>query len=152
MPRHEETRVLPYSPEQLFDLVADIDRYRDFLPWCLGSRVTKRDGDVAIADLVIGFKMLRETYTSKVTFDRPHAIEVAYLKGPFRRLDNRWRFEPAENGQCRIYFFVEFEFGPALLKRVMEPLFHEAVRRMVRAFETRAADLYGAGGAACPPS
>jgi coenzyme Q-binding protein COQ10 len=147
VPSHQETRVLLYSPEELFDLVADIDRYQEFLPWCIASRVHKRDGDELRADLVIGFKMLRETYTSRVILDRPHTIDVDYIKGPFRHLDNHWRFEPETLSSgvpaCRVFFRVDFEFGPALLRRVMEPLFHEAVRRMVHAFETRAEELYG---------
>lgn len=142
MPRHEETRVLPYTPEQLFDLVADIDRYREFLPWCLASRITKREGNVLYADVVIGFRMLRETYTSRVVLDRPRTIDVDYVKGPFRHLDNHWRFTPENEGRTRVYFMVDFEIGPPFLRQIMEPLFHEAVRRMVHAFETRAARLY----------
>ncbi len=142
MPQHAERRFLPYTPEQLFDLVADIERYPEFLPWCVGARIVRREEDRVLADVIVGFKALRETFTSKVTFDRPSAIDVEYQKGPFRHLENRWEFEPAEGG-CTIGFFIDFEFRSRLLKNIMGPLFGEAVRRMVGAFEQRAKSLYG---------
>jgi coenzyme Q-binding protein COQ10 len=145
MPQHLEKRFLPYSSEQLFDLVADIESYPQFLPWCVGARILKHDGDTLQADLMIGFKMLRETFTSRVSLDRPETIEVAYLRGPFRHLKNIWRFTAVDGG-CDIDFFIDFEFESRLLKRIMSPLFGEAVRRMVAAFEKRAAVIYGAPG------
>lgn len=146
MPTHAEQRILPYTPEQLFDLVADVERYPEFLPWCVGARVRERRDDLIIADLLIGFRMFRERFTSKVTLDRPRRIDVAYSEGPFRYLDNHWVFEPVEGG-CRIDFFVDFEFRSAILQKLIGVLFNEAVRRMVAAFETRAQRLYGAAGA-----
>ena len=143
MPTHAEHRVLPYTPEQLFALVADVERYPEFLPWCVGARVRERRPDFILADLIIGFRMFRERFTSRVALDPPRRIDVAYSEGPFRYLDNHWVFEPVPGG-CRIDFFVDFEFKSRLLQKVIELLFGEAVRRMVTAFEGRARQLYGA--------
>jgi len=141
MPQHAEKRFLPYTPEQLFDLVADVERYPEFLPWCVGARILRRDGDVFTADVIVGFKMLRETFTSKVTLNRFSNIEVEYQKGPFKHLRNSWNFVPAEGG-CNIDFYIDFEFKSRLLRNIMGPLFGEAVRRMVGAFEDRANAVY----------
>ncbi|HLY45764.1 MAG TPA: type II toxin-antitoxin system RatA family toxin [Stellaceae bacterium] len=143
MPTHAEQRVLPYTPEQLFALVADVERYPEFLPWCVGARIRERQPFLIVADLIIGFRMFRERFTSRVKLDPPRRIDVAYTEGPFRYLDNHWIFEPAPGG-CRLDFFVDFEFKSRLLQRVIEMLFGEAVRRMVSAFEHRAEQLYGA--------
>ena len=151
MPTHAEKRELPYRPEQLFDLVADIERYPEFLPWCVGARVRSRsrEEDLVVADLIIGFKMVRERFTSRVKLDRPNLrIDVAYTEGPFRYLNNHWLFEPLANGRCRIDFYVDFEFRSVILQRIIGALFNEAVRRMVQAFENRARKLYGDGAAA----
>ena len=94
VPTHAEQRILPYSQRQLFDLVADVERYPEFLPWCYAARITKRDGDVFYADLVIGFKVFRERFSSKVTLNRWDSVDVRYLKGPMRYLNNHWRFIP----------------------------------------------------------
>ena len=149
MPTHAEQRVMPYTPEQLFALVADVEHYPEFLPWCVGARIRERQPGLVVADLMIGFKMFRERFTSRVKLDPPHRIDVAYTEGPFHYRDNHWIFEPVPGG-CRVDFFVDFEFKSKLLQRVIEMLFHEAVRRMVAAFETRAQQLYGqpAGGGA----
>jgi coenzyme Q-binding protein COQ10 len=143
MPTHAEERVLPYTPKQLFDLVADIERYPEFLPWCVGARIKERRPDLVVADLIIGFRMFRERFTSRVSLDPPERIDVAYAEGPFRHLNNHWSFLP-DPGGCRVGFFVDFEFQSRLLQRLIEVLFGEAVRRMVGAFEKRARDLYGA--------
>jgi coenzyme Q-binding protein COQ10 len=150
MPTHAEQRVLPYTKEQLFDLVADVERYPEFLPWCLGARIRERRQDVIIADLLIGFRMVRERFTSKVTLQRPDRIDVAYTEGPFRYLDNHWLFEAVGEGACRIDFFVDFEFRSRMLQKLIGVLFNEAVRRMVAAFEVRARQLYGAAAAPHP--
>jgi coenzyme Q-binding protein COQ10 len=143
MPTHAEKRVLPHQPDQLYDLVADIGRYPEFLPWCLASRIRRRDGDVIIADLVIGFKMLRERFTSQVTlYPERMKIDVTYVDGPFKHLNNHWQFLD-DPGGCLIDFYVDFEFRSRFLQKMMQPLFNEAVRRMVAAFESRAEDLYG---------
>ncbi len=144
MIKHAEQRLLGYRPEQLFDLVADVERYPEFLPWCIGARIRERSETLLVADLVIGFKVIRERFTSRVALDRPHrAIEVTYADGPFKHLSNRWRFEPTPDGGCRIDFYVEFEFRSAMLQKLIGVLFHEAVKRMVAAFEARAHALYG---------
>jgi coenzyme Q-binding protein COQ10 len=142
MPTHAEQRMLPYTPEQLFALVADVERYPEFLPWCVGARVRERKPDLIVADLIIGFRMFRERFTSRVNLDPPQRIDVAYAEGPFKYLNNHWLFERVPGG-CRIDFFVDFEFHSRILQRVIGVLFHEAVRRMVAAFEHRAEELYG---------
>ncbi len=146
MPTHAEQRVLPYTPEQLFRLVAEVEHYPEFLPWCVAARIRERRPERIVADLVIGFRMFREQFTSYVKLDPPRRIDVAYAEGPFRYLNNYWIFERVPGG-CQIDFFVDFEFKSRLLQRVIEVLFHEAVRRMVSAFEGRARQLYGAPAA-----
>jgi coenzyme Q-binding protein COQ10 len=152
MPTHAERRRLPYSPTQMFDLVADIEKYPEFLPWCVGSRVRERKGNTIVGDLLIGYRMVRERFTSKIVLDRPRRIDVSYSEGPFRYLTNHWVFEPEADGGCTIDFYVDFEFRSRVLQKIIEVLFNEAVRRMVGAFETRARKLYGdVPGAAMKP-
>jgi coenzyme Q-binding protein COQ10 len=128
----------------MFDLVADVQRYPEFLPWCLAARIRERREDTLLADLVIGFKMVRERFTSRVHLDRPgRTINVAYADGPFKHMANHWRFEPQADGGCLIDFYVDFEFRSMLLQKLIGVLFNEAVRRMVSAFEGRAKQLYG---------
>ena len=144
MPTHAEQRILPYRPDQLFDLVADIQRYPEFLPWCVAARIRSRTEEEVVADLVIGFKMIRERFTSRVKLDRPNLrIDVAYTEGPFRYLNNHWVFEALPDGTTRLDFFVDFEFRSVMLQKIIGVLFNEAVRRMVGAFEGRAKALYG---------
>src|SRR5262249_2914170 len=115
---HAARRLLGYSPAQMFDLVADVERYPEFLPWCVGARIRERRADLMVADLIIGFKMIRERFTSRVNLDREHlAIEVTYADGPFKHMSNRWRFEPAAEGCCCIDFRVTFEFRSAMLQK-----------------------------------
>lgn len=142
MPTHAERKRLRHTPEQMFDLVADVRRYPEFLPWCVGAREISREPGLVIADLTIGFKMFRETFRSEVTLERPGRVQVRYLNGPFRYLNNQWRFLPAPGG-CEVDFFVDFEFKSRLLQAVIGTVFNEAVRLMVRAFERRAMQLYG---------
>lgn len=141
MPTHAERRFLPYRPEQLYALVADVQRYPEFLPWCTACRITGRDGNVITADLVIGFKMIRERFTSRVTLEPQDRIDVEYTSGPLRYLNNHWVFEQAPGG-CVIDFYIDFEFKSRLFHRLAGVVFNEAVRRMVAAFESRAHDLY----------
>ena len=143
MPTHAEQRILPYSQEQLFALVADVERYPDFLPWCVASRIRRREGEVFFADLVIGFKMVRERFTSKVTLSRPDRVDVTYTEGPFHHLNNHWVFRPLPEGGTEIDFYVDFEFRSKLLQTLIGALFNEAVKMMVSAFEKRARQLYG---------
>ncbi|MBB6250399.1 type II toxin-antitoxin system RatA family toxin [Nitrospirillum iridis] len=143
MPTHAEKRVLPYTPEQLFQLVADVERYPEFLPWAVAARIRRREGNTFWADLVIGFKMVRERFTSKVTLSEPgRRIDVEYTDGPFHYLNNHWIFEPHADG-CLLDFYVDFEFRNVILQKIIGALFGEAVRRMVAAFESRAHQLYG---------
>ncbi|WP_366555951.1 type II toxin-antitoxin system RatA family toxin [Aquibaculum sediminis] len=148
MPTHAEKRRMPYQPRELFDLVADIERYPEFLPWCLASRIRRREGNTVTADLAVGFKMVRERFTSRVVLhdeaEEHLRIDVSYIDGPFKYLNNHWLFLPDEKG-CLLDFYVDFEFRSRLLQKVMQPLFNEAVRRMVGAFEGRAKELYGKG-------
>jgi len=149
---HAEKRVLPYTPEQLFDLVRDVERYPEFLPWCQALRVRKRvpegDGELVLADMVIGFKIFRERFTSRVlakpaTNDAPARIDVTYTEGPFKFLNNHWVFQPTDGG-TEIDFFVDFEFSSRILEKAIGLVFNEAVQKMVNAFEARARNIYGA--------
>lgn len=141
---HTETRILPHHPDQMFDLVADVASYPEFLPWCVGARIRESNPTMVLTDLMIGFKMVREKFTSKVLLDRAaRRIDVEYIDGPFKHLKNHWVFSDAPQGQCRIDFYLEFEFSSVVLQKLIGVLFHEAVRRMVGAFETRAQELYG---------
>lgn len=151
MPTHAEERYLPYPPDKLFALVADVERYPEFLPWCVGCRVRRREGAVIYADLMVGFKMIREQFTSKVTLTPSERIDVEYQKGPFKYLNNHWKFIPSDGG-TRIDFYIDFEFHSVVLRRLLEPLFNEAVRRMVSAFEHRARALYGPPAGESDPS
>lgn len=143
MPTHAEKRRLPYSQEQMFDLVADVEKYPEFLPWCLSCKITRREGSAVYADLVIGYKMVRETFGSRVTLDKPGSIHVEYLSGPMKHLSNHWKFIKEKDGGCTIDFYVDFEFRNFVFRTLMDVFFNEAVRRMVRAFEGRAQALYG---------
>ena len=147
MPRHQETRNLPYTPHQMFDLVADVGSYEEFLPWVVATRVKSKTDKELVADLMVGFRMVRETFTSKVQLDRPGSIHVDYLDGPLRYLRNDWKFEPDGEGGTNVRFFVDFEFRQKLFERLAGTFFHEAFRRMVAAFEKRAAAIYGAPAA-----
>lgn len=144
MPKHQETRRLPYTAEQMFDLVADVKRYPEFLPWVSAMRV-RRDGSTeTVADMIVGFKGLRETFTSKVTKQRPHEIHVDYLDGPLKYLRNDWRFRPEGEG-CAVDFCVDFEFKSRAFEMLAGQVFGRALRKMIGAFEDRAAQLYGPG-------
>ena len=145
MPTHAEKRHLPWTPEQLHRLVAEVDKYPQFLPWCKAARITRRDGNVFYADLVIAFKVFRERFTSRVTLLPDLGIDVAYIEGPFHYLNNHWRFERAPDGGCIVDFYVDFEFRSKILQNLIGMLFNEAVSRMVAAFEARARQLYGPG-------
>ncbi len=144
MLKHIEQKKLPYTPEQMFDLVADVGRYQEFAPWCIASRVNRRESEkVFYADLVVGYKMFRERFSSKVILDRPNEISIEYLKGPLKNLKNRWVFIREPDGTCLIDFTVEFEFSNMALQTLANMFFTEVVKRMVSAFEARAQELYG---------
>ena len=139
---HSEKKIINHKPEDLFDLVADVRRYPEFLPWCLASRIRSETEKEIVAELIIGFQLFKEQFTSKVIIDKETLIiDTSYADGPFKYLQNHWKFLPHNNG-CEIDFYVDFEFKNRLLQTVMESLFTEAVRRMVKAFENRADALY----------
>jgi len=143
MPTHAEIKYSPYSATQMYDLVADVASYPEFLPWCLATRIRSVENNVMIADMVIGFKMIREKYTSEVTMDPGKEVQIIYRNGPFKYLNSHWKFEDKPDGGCDIDFFVDFEFRSALLQKVMGAVFNEAVQLMMSAFQKRAVELYG---------
>ncbi len=143
MPSHTEKRILPYSAEQLFDLVMDIEKYPEFLPWCMGARVNSRSKDRADADVIVGYKMFREKFTSRVHFARPKTVEVEYMQGPMRHLHNKWEFKNTKAGECEIVFYVDFSMKSRLFESLIDQFFHRALVKMINAFEARAIDLYG---------
>jgi coenzyme Q-binding protein COQ10 len=149
MPTYADRKLVGYRPEQLFDLVADVGKYPQFLPWCVGARVKSRTDTELVADLTIGFGPFRESFTSRVTLERPHRIRVSYENGPFRYLNNQWVFIPDPQG-VQVDFWVDFEFRSRLLQKAIGVVFNEAVRRMVGAFLKRARDVYGVPNAAVP--
>lgn len=142
MPSHKETRILPYTAEQLFDLVIDIEKYPEFLPWCMGARINQRQEHKLEADVIVGYKMFREVFSSRVHMIRPNAIEVEYLKGPMRHLHNKWVFTDLGRGRCEVDFFVDFSLRTKLFESVVDQFFQKALTRMIEAFEVRAAKLY----------
>lgn len=147
MPRHSETRRLPHSARQMYDLVADVARYPDFLPWTAAARIKSREpvegGEIMEADLVISFKVFRERFGSRVTLlPDQQQILTEYIDGPFRHLKSVWRFRDLPEGGCEVAFEVDFEFRNAILAGVIGLVFNEAMQRVVRAFEKRAAKLY----------
>lgn len=147
MPSHSETRQLPYTAQQMYDLVADVALYPQFLPWCAAARVRRTYAQEAAtvmeADLVISFKVFREKFGSRVTlWPEDRRIDTEYLDGPFRHLKSHWTFKDTDEG-CEVSFFVDFEFRNAVLQKVIGVVFNEAMHRIVRAFEARAKALYG---------
>ncbi len=144
MPGIRETRRLPYSCEQMFALVADVARYGEFLPWVVAVRVRSDSDSEMIADMLVGFKAIREKFTSRVLKHRPDHIHVHYIDGPLRDLDNSWSFRPAPGGGCDVDFCVDFTFRNPVFEALAGQYFDRAFRRMVEAFEQRAAQLYGA--------
>ena len=146
MPTHSEERHLPYTARQMFDLVADVARYPEFLPWCAAARIRSRtpgaEAELMEADLVVSFKVFRERFGSRVRLANDgDRIDTEFLDGPFRYLQSHWTFEEAPGG-CEVRFFVDFEFRNRMLQGVIGVVFHEAMQRIVRAFEVRAEELY----------
>lgn len=151
MPSHSEKRIMPYSAAEMYALVADVGRYPEFLPWNSAARIRSREAlpdgrEVQLIDLVISFKLFREKFGSRVVLDAArHRIDTEYLDGPFRYLKSWWQFNDRQaGGGCEVDFHVDFEFRNFVLQKVIGVVFDEAMRRIVRAFETRAAALYGA--------
>ena len=144
MPTHSETRILPYSSEQMFDLVMDIGKYPEFLPWCIGARINEQGKNNLDADVLIGYKMFRERFSSRVHFTTPTQIEVEYLKGPMRHLHNKWAFKDLKESQCQVDFYVDFSLKTKLLESFVDQFFQKALMKMINAFEGRAMEIYGA--------
>ena len=142
MPRHHEIRHLPWSPEQMFEMVADVARYGEFLPWVAGVRVRSNSETEMIADLLVGFKGLREKFTSRVHKQRPNRIHVDYLDGPLKHLFNDWQFRSDGQGGCIVDFTVDFAFRSTLFEKLAGQVFDKALRKMIAAFEERAEQLY----------
>lgn len=151
MTAYREKVVVPYSPQQMYDLVAEVQRYPEFLPWCIGARILKREGNVLNAELVIGWKVLRERFSSKVVLDAPRRVQFDYTNGPLKYLHGDWSFTPAPQGGTVVEFQVDFEFKSRALSLVMGGVFSELVHRMVGAYEARANQLYGRPDRALAP-
>jgi coenzyme Q-binding protein COQ10 len=149
MPRFSNKRRVPHRAEQMFDLVADVERYPEFVPLCqsmkIRQRMPKPDGtEVVVADMVVSFKLVRETFTSQVTLDRTNLkILVEYLEGPFSSLENRWTFEPKGDDVCDVGFFIAYQFKSRMLGMLMGAMFDTAFSRLSAAFEKRADQVYG---------
>ena len=146
MPTHTEKRIMPYTAKQMYDLVADVETYPDFLPWCAATRIRKVTKDshktIIEADLIIAFKVFRERFGSRVTLKaEKFSIDVEYLDGPFKYLNNHWIFRDVDGG-CEADFFVDFEFKSRVLQALIGVVFNEAMQRIVKAFEMRADNLY----------
>ncbi|MGR6430886.1 type II toxin-antitoxin system RatA family toxin [Rhizobium sp. PAMB 3174] len=149
MPKFETVRSVPHTPDQMFALVADVERYPEFLPLCealtVRSRKEREGKTLLVADMSIGYKAIRETFTTQVLLKPDeHAIDVKYIDGPFRYLDNRWRFEPEGEGGCQIRFYIDYEFKSRILGAMMGAMFDRAFRMFAEAFEKRAASIYSA--------
>ena len=152
MPRFSNRRRVQHRAEQMFDLVADVERYPEFVPLChslkIRQRTPKDDGtEVIVADMTVSFKLVREAFTSEVTLDRPNLkIAVRYLRGPFSNLENRWTFEPKGDNACDVGFFIAYEFKSRMLAMLMGSMFDTAFQRLATAFEKRADAIYGKPG------
>lgn len=144
MPKFTDQKVLPYSPEQMFSLVADVERYPEFLPWLVDVKVTDSSPEELTAVSKIGYKYFRESYTSKVTMDRPTRIDVQATRGPFKKLDTTWTFTELDDQNITVDFFIDFEFDSPILSSLMTTVFEDAAHQMIAAFEVRAHELYGA--------
>lgn len=142
MTQHAEKKWMPYTAEQLFTMVANVEEYPDFLPWCTGVYVRERSQQSILADMSIGYHMFRESFTSHVRLDPYEKIEVAFREGPFRYLNNFWSFENNDQG-CTVDFFIDFELKAFALQAMMSVIFEKAAQRMLHAFEKRAHHLYG---------
>jgi coenzyme Q-binding protein COQ10 len=158
MPRFSSKRRVHHSASQMFDLVADVERYPEFVPLCQALKIRERepkaDGtEIVIADMTVSFKLVRESFTSRVTLDRPNLkIMVEYQKGPFSNLENRWTFEPESETECEIGFYIAYEFRSRMLAALMGAMFDAAFQRFAAAFEKRADAVYGKKVAGPPQS
>jgi coenzyme Q-binding protein COQ10 len=149
MPQFRTTRRVRHSASDMFDLVADVERYPEFVPLCQSLKVRRRSAsgegiETLVADMTVAYKLIRETFTSRVTLDRPNlTILVEYLDGPFSRMENRWDFKPTGERGCEVQFFISYEFKSRVLGMMMGAMFEAAFRRFAEAFERRADAVYG---------
>ena len=148
MPKHKETKIVDFTDIQMFDLVADIDSYHLFLPWCNNSRIIESskidsDNDYVIADLEIGYKNLVYIYRSAVSLNRKNLIiDVEFVDGPFKHLVNKWNFKQIEENKCEIVFFIDFELNVGVFNYLISKFFDKAFNKMVSSFEDRASQVY----------
>ena len=143
MPRHFEKRILPYSCEEVYALVADVERYPEFLPWCKEATVIRNQQSHMKAVLCVGYSSFYDTFTSLVQLDPPRAITVEYGGGPLRHLSTQWEFKEIARDKCEVSFFLSFEFKSFIFGAMMDLFFDKAFKSMVSAFEARAKELYG---------
>lgn len=142
MPTHAEKRILPYRAEQIYDLIANVELYPEFLPWVQSTNVISRTENSFVADLAVGYKFLSDAYRSEVILHPHHRIDVLYVKGPFKHLNNHWIFTQLDEKHVEVEFYIDFEFKSGLLQGMMQSVFSEVVKRMIHAFEKRAAEIY----------
>lgn len=145
MPAHHETQFSPYAPQQIFALVADVEKYPEFLPWCRAARVVERGEGEFLGELVVSFAHMTESYVSRVRLTPYSAIDVVMVRGPFAHLINRWAFSETDGGGTRIDFSLDFQFRSRLLEKLIGSLFSKATAKMAVAFKERADALYGKG-------
>ena len=142
MPKHSESRIVPYTAQQMFNLVVDVECYPEFLPWCQSCQIISRESNFLVADLGIGYKTLSQKFRSQVNFTEPLEIKVDYLEGKLKYLKNTWHFEDLNPHQCKIDFFIDFSFGRGLLQFAIESVFEKALSQMIHSFEQRAHKVY----------
>lgn len=142
MPTHAEKRILPYQVEQIFNLVAKVDKYPEFLPWAISSTIVSRKNNSFIADLEIGYKFIKTSYRSEVILTPHNSINIDYISGPFIYLTNKWKFTQINEKLMELDFYIDFEFKSSTYQALLQPAFHEVIRRMIHAFEKQAAKIY----------
>jgi len=149
MPQFSSKRRVRHNAGDMFELVADVEKYPQFVPLCQSLRIRSRTpkgqtAEILVADMTVAYKLIRETFTSRVTLDRPAlTILVEYLDGPFSRMENRWTFRELNSNSCEVEFFIDYEFRSRILAMLMGAMFETAFRRFATAFETRADQVYG---------
>jgi coenzyme Q-binding protein COQ10 len=142
MPTHVENRILPYTPQQLFELITDVERYPAFLPCVVSAQISKKEENHFLADVVVGYKLISYPYHCRVHLIPDQRIDIEYLHGPFKHLYNHWALTPLNEKLTQVDFYIDFEFKTLTLQMLFQPLFSEIVNRMISSFEGRAAQLY----------
>ncbi len=146
MPALKQIKTLPYSAQKIYELVMDIEKYPEFLPWCKQAKIIKEISKQNLhADLLINFKSFFEKYRSNVSHGKSglniYFVDVVAIEGPFKKLVNQWQFRDLENGECEVKFFIEFEFNSIFLTKILSPIFEKAAEKMMAAFEERAGKI-----------